>query len=198
MLSLPVIFFAVVAFIVLVAILKTDIEVDEKKIKLHQAFFGRFMLFGTIAACQGLVIGLGDIVLGVQVLNIPLFLFAIMLSSIVFMLIIYSLAISFGKVGEAIAVVMMVTQVAGSGGTFPIELLPDFFQKLQPFMPFYPSMSAVRETVGGFYGATYLGSILLLLCHTIIPLILGLVIRRRIVKIKHSITKDVEDTDIII
>ena len=182
----------------LVAILKTDIEVDEKKIKLHQAFFGRFMLFGSIALCQGLVIGLGDIILGVQVLNIPLFLFAIMLSSLVFMLIIYSLAISFGKVGEAIAVVMMVTQVAGSGGTFPIELLPDFFQKLQPFMPFYPSMGAVRETVGGFYGATYLGFILLLLCHTIIPLILGLVIRRRVVKIKHSISKDIEDTDIII
>ena len=182
----------------LVAILKTDIEVDEKKIKLHQAFFGRFMLFGSVALCQGLVIGLGDIILGVQVLNIPLFLFAIMLSSLVFMLIIYSLAISFGKVGEAIAVVLMVTQVAGSGGTFPIELLPDFFQKLQPFMPFYPSMGAVRETVGGFYGASYLGFILLLLCHTIIPLILGLVIRRRVVKIKNGISKDVEDTDIII
>ena len=182
----------------LVAILKTDIEVDEKKIKLHQAFFGRFMLFGSIAACQGLVIGLGDIILGVQVLNAPLFLFAIMLSSVVYMLIIYSLAISFGKVGEAIAVVMMVTQVAGSGGTFPIELLPDFFQKLQPFMPFYPSMGAVRETVGGFYGASYLGFIGLLLCHTLIPLFLGLVIRRRVVKLKHSISKDIEDTDIII
>lgn len=182
----------------LVAILKTDIEADEKKVKPHQAFFGRFMLFGAIAVCQGLVIGLGDIVLGVQVLNAPLFLFAIMLSSLVFMLIIYSLAISFGKVGEAIAVVMMVAQVAGSGGTFPIELLPDFFQKLQPFMPFYPSMGAVRETVGGFYGASYIGFILLLLCHTIIPLILGLVIRRPIIRLKRSIVKDVEDTDVII
>lgn len=182
----------------LVAVLKTDIEADEKKIKPHQAFFGRFLLFGAIAVCQGLIIGLGDIILGVQVLNAPLFLFAIMFSSFVYMLIIYSLAISFGKVGEAVAVVLMVMQVAGSGGTFPVELLPDFFQKLQPFMPFYPSMSAVRETVGGFYGASYLGFILLLLCHTIIPLILGLVIRRPIIKIKQSITKDVENTDVII
>ena len=38
--------------------------------------------------------------------------------------IVYSLTISFGKVGEATAVVIMVLQVAGSGGTFPIELLP--------------------------------------------------------------------------
>lgn len=182
----------------LVAILKTDIEVDEKKYKLHQAFFGRFMLFGIIAVCQGLVIGLGDLALGVQVLNVPLFLFAIMLSSLVFMLIIYSLAISFGKIGEAVAVVLMVMQVAGSGGTFPVELLPDFFQRVQPFMPFYPSMSAVRETIGGFYGASYFTFILILLCHTIIPLILGLIIRKPIVKIKQKISKDIEKTDVIV
>lgn len=182
----------------LVAILKTDIEDDERKIKPHQAYFGRFLLFATIAVCQGLVIGLGDIVLGVQVLNIPLFLFTIMLSSLVYMLIIYSLAISFGKIGEAVAVVLMVMQVAGSGGTFPIELLPSFFQKFQPFMPFYPSMTAVRETIGGFYGATFVISILLLLCHTIIPLLLGLVIRRPIINLKHNISKDIEKTDVII
>ena len=128
----------------------------------------------------------------------PLFLFTIMLSSLVFMLIIYSLAISFGKIGEAVAVVIMVAQVAGSGGTFPIELLPSFFQRLQPFMPFYPSMTAVRETIGGFYGSTYTTALLLLLCHTIIPLLLGLVIRRPIIELKHNISKDIEKTDVII
>lgn len=182
----------------LVAILKTDIEDDESRIKPYQAYFGRFLLFASIAVCQGLVIGLGDIVLGVQILNMPLFLFTIMLSSLVFMLIIYSLAISFGKIGEAVAVVIMVAQVAGSGGTFPIELLPSFFQRLQPFMPFYPSMTAVRETIGGFYGSTYTIALLLLLCHTIIPLLLGLVIRRPIIELKHNISKDIEKTDVII
>ena len=70
----------------------------------------------------------GDIIMGVQVVNYPLFLLTIMLTSLVFMLIVYSLTISFGKVGEATAVVIMVLQVAGSGGTFPIELLPGFIE----------------------------------------------------------------------
>ena len=181
----------------LVSILKVDVEKD-KRTKPYQAFFGRFLLFGTIAAIQGLVIGIGDIVMGVQVLNVPLFLLAIMLSSVVFMLIVFSLTISFGKVGEAMAVVLMVIQVAGSGGTFPIELLPNFFQNFQPFMPFYPAMNAVRETVGGFYGATYLANIGLLLCHTIIPLGLGLVIRKPIMKLKAAADESIEETGVIV
>ncbi len=184
----------------LVAVLKTDIEDDEKRknTKLYQAFFGRFMLFGVIAVMQGLVIGIGDIIIGVQIINHPLFLLTIMLSSLVYMMIVYSLAISFGKIGEALAVVMMVLQVAGSGGTFPIELLPDFFQRVQPMMPFYPSMSALRETIGGFYGNSYIIFIVLLLCHLIIPLFLGLVIRRPIIKIKNKLAKEVEETDVIV
>lgn len=184
----------------LVSIVKTDIKKDKKlgEIKPYQAFFGRFMTFGILAILQGLVIGVGDIIMGVQVVNYPLFLLTIMLTSLVFMLIVYSLTISFGKVGEATAVVIMVLQVAGSGGTFPIELLPGFFQKLQPIMPFYPAMNALRETIGGFYGNNYIMYIGALLLHTIIPLLIGLVFRRPIIKFKQELSEKLEETDLIV
>lgn len=184
----------------LVSILKTDIKKDKKigEIKPYQAFFGRFILFSILAMLQGLVIGIGDIIMGVQVINIPLFLLTTTLTSLVFMLIVYSLTISFGKVGEATAVVIMVLQVAGSGGTFPIELLPAFFQKLQPIMPFYPAMNALRETIGGFYGNNYIMYIGALLLHTIIPLLIGLVFRRPIIKLKKELSEKLEETDIIV
>lgn len=110
----------------------------------------------------------------------------------------YSLTISFGKVGEATAVVIMVLQVAGSGGTFPIELLPGFFQKLQPIMPFYPAMNALRETIGGFYGNNYIMYIGALLLHTIIPLLIGLVFRRPIIRFKQELSEKLEKTDLIV
>ena len=184
----------------LVSILKTDLKKTEKtdEYKNYQKFLGRFMLFGTMAVLQGLIIGIGDIILQVQVLNKPLFLFTIVLSSFVFMLFIYSLTISFGKVGEAAAVVIMVLQVAGSGGTFPIELLPRLFQILQPFMPFYPAMNALRETIGGFYQNDYMWYILGLLCHTIIPLLLGLCFRKKIIHLKEKVDEELEKTDIIV
>lgn len=184
----------------LVSIIRTDIK-DTKKfgeLKLYEEFFGRFMLFGIVAVLQGLIIAIGDIVLGVEVLNYPLFILTCMLSSLVFMILIYALVISFGKVGSALAVVVMVFQVAGSGGTFPIELLPRGFQILQPFMPFYPAMNALRETIGGFYGNEYLINIGLLLCHTILPLILGLVLRKPIKKIKEEVDESLEETHLIV
>ena len=117
-----------------------------------------------------------------------------MLSSLVFVLIIYSLTITFGKVGQALAIVIMVLQVAGSGGTFPVELLPRGFQLLQPFMPFHPAMNATRETIGGFYGLDYLRYLLILLCHSFIPLLLGLVVRNYTINIKEKVEEELEKT----
>lgn len=183
----------------LISLMKTDVKEDKKlgKLKLYEEFFGRFLLFGIVAVLQGFIISIGDIVLGVQVINHPLFILGCMLSSLIFMIIIYSLVISFGKVGSALAVIIMVFQVAGSGGTFPIELLPRCFQILQPYMPFYPAMNALRETIGGFYGHEYIINIGLLLCHTILPLILGVALRKPIKNVKDRLNKTLEETELI-
>ena len=185
--------------ILLTSILKVDIKRTKKnsKVKPYQLFFCRFMLFGLIAMLQGLVIGLGDLFLQVQTANWFLFLLTLMLSSLVFVLIIYSLTITFGKIGQALAIVIMVLQVVGSGGTFPVELLPRGFQLLQPFMPFHPAMNAARETIGGFYQFDYIHYILILLCHTIIPLLLGLVVRNYTMDIKEKVEEELENTNVI-
>lgn len=183
----------------LTSLLKVDMKKSKKttKAKPYQLFFGKFMLFGSIAMIQGLIIGIGDIILQVQTANWFLFLLTLMLSSLVFSLIIYSFTITFGKIGQALIIIIMVLQVAGSGGTFPVELLPKGFQLMQPFMPFAPAMNAARETIGGFYRWDYLGYIALLLCHTIVPLILGLVVRNYTTEIKEKIEKELEKTQVI-
>ncbi len=184
----------------LISILKTDIKRTKKnkELKNYQTFFGRFIIFAIMAILQGFIIGIGDIIMQVQVVNYQLFLLTIMFSSLVFVLIVYSLTISLGKIGEAMAIVFMVLQVAGSGGTFPLELLPRFYQIFHEFMPFYPAMNALRETIGGFYENDYIVYMLQLSCHTIIPLLLGLGFRRHIVHIKEKADKSLEKTDIII
>lgn len=183
----------------LTSIFKIDIKKSKitKDAKKYQIFFGRFMLFGSLAVTQGLMIGLGDLFLGVQTVNTPLFLLTLMTSSLTFMLIIYSLTYTFGKVGQALSIVIMVLQVAGSGGTFPVELLPRGFQILQPFMPFYPAMSAARETIGGFYGSDYIMYMFILICHMISPLIIGLVIGKMTAKTKEKLGKELHSTGVM-
>lgn len=184
---------------ILIAIVKVDVKKSRAtaKAKNYQKFFGRFTLFGSIAMAQGLVIGLGDMILQVQMVNWPLFLITLMLSSLTFALIIYALAAAFGKVGQALSIVILVLQVAGSGGTFPIELLPRPYQILQPFMPFYPAMNAARETIGGFYSNDYQMYLAMLACHFVIALGLGLIFSKHTFSAKGKFQKSLESTGLI-
>ena len=76
-----------------------------------------------------------------------LFLLGCWFSSLVFVNIIYTLTVSLGDIGKAVSVILLVVQVAGTGGTFPIEVAPSFFRAVYPLLPFTHSMAALRETV---------------------------------------------------
>jgi putative membrane protein len=183
----------------LITVVKTEVTDMEgvEKFKNYEKFLGRFMIYGILALFQGLVIGLGDLILKVQVLHTVAFLITIMTSSLVFVFFIYTMAVSFGRVGHAISLLALVVQVAGSGGTFPVELLPRAYEILQPIMPLYPGMNALRETIGGFYGNDYAKYILMLLAHTILPLLLGLIFRNPIINLKQKFNRQLEKSHLI-
>ena len=65
---------------------------------------------------------------------------------------------------------MMCIQVGGSGGTYPVEVLPQIFQDLYRYMPFKYGMNALREVIGGMYDHTYRNCLLTLLLY--IPIFL--------------------------
>src|SRR5699024_2861980 len=72
-----------------------------------------------------------------------------------------------GDVGKAGVIVLLVLQIAGSGGTYPVVLLPPFFQKINPFLPFTYAVDLMREAVGGIIwskvltGGLFLGGVAL-------------------------------------
>ena len=122
---------------ILVALIKVKAEPKNlKNVKSYQLFFGRYLLFFVMGQLQALIIVLGDIyILHCQILYPGWFWLVASLASVTFTLLIYSLALSFGDVGKALAVVIMVIQIAGSGGTFPIELLPAVYRNIYIFFP---------------------------------------------------------------
>lgn len=185
-----------VGALVLVSLIKVD--VDKKGLdnpKLYELFFGRYLLFFLLGQVQTVICVLGDIyLLKCQVVYPGLFLLASCLTSLTFTLLIYALTISFGDVGKAISVVMIVLQIAGSGGTYPIEILPSFYRAVYIFFPFPYAINALRETVGGMYGDTYIISILQLLIFAVASLLLGLVIRKPFIKVNHFMEKRMKDT----
>ncbi len=188
--------------IVLVAMLKVTVSkkciAGLHRVKTHQIYLGRYIIFLLVGLMQSTLIAAGDLwYLGIQCEHPFLFLLACWFSSIVYVNIIYTLTVSFGDIGKAASVVLLVVQVAGSGGTFPIEVAPKFFQAVYPLLPFVHSMAAMRETVGGMYGMTYWIELGKLGIFLILSLIVGLLLRKPIIRLNDAFTEKLEETKIM-
>lgn len=188
--------------IVLVAMLKVNVSENctkgLKNVKLHQIYFGRFITFMIVGLFQSTLIALGDLLyLGIQCEHPFLFLLGCWFSSLVFVNIIYTLTVSLGDIGKAVSVILLVVQVAGTGGTFPIEVAPSFFRAVYPLLPFTHSMAALRETVGGMYGMNYWIDFGKLAIFLGISLIVGLVLRKPIIKANDAFTEKLEETKLM-
>ena len=115
----------------------------------------------------------------------------------VFTTLIYALSISFGDVGKAIVVVIMVVQIAGSSGSYPIEILPVSFNKIYLFFPFPYAINAMREAICGVYRYDYLKYIAELLIFGVIGLVIGLFVRRPFIGMNEFVEEKLEETELI-
>lgn len=99
--------------------------------------------------------------------------------------------------GKAIAVVLMVIQVAGSGGTFPREMLPQAFQAIYPFLPFVHAENAMRAAMFGLYGNDFWVSLGTLAGFIVPALLLGLVLRKPIIRLNEWVERKLESTKLM-
>lgn len=191
-----------VGAVVMAAMLKVTVADSTKKKLFHpkeyQLYIGRILLLIIIGFMQSALICLGDLFfLGIQCKHPVMFVLTGMFTSFVYVNLIYALTVSFGDIGKAIAVVLMVMQVAGSGGTFPIQCAPKFFQVVYPLLPFTHSMNAMRECIAGFYGTTYAAEIGKLAIYLVPSLLLGLLLRKPIIKMNDAFMEKLESTHLI-
>lgn len=159
------------------------VEVHEPGYKSYQVFFGRYLTFGTLAVMQSLMVTLGDMfILKTYVVDKLWFVLFGMVLSAVFMLIVYTLVSVFGNVGKAMAIVLLVLQLAGSGGTFPIQVTPPFFQAIHPYLPFTYGISMMREAVGGILWDIIMEDLVMMAIYIGITLLIGLALKKVINK----------------
>ncbi|MCQ2567700.1 MAG: YhgE/Pip domain-containing protein [Mogibacterium sp.] len=184
---------------VLAALMSVYVEDSRRRklqnLKEYQVYLGRYILFAVIGLAQAGLICLGDLFfLGIQCAHPFLFMFAGIFASIVFGNIIYTLTATFGDIGKALAVIIMVIQVAGSGGTFPIEMMPKLFKLTYPLMPFKHSMAAMREAIAGTYGNTYWVALAYLAIYLIISLIIGIALHKPLKRANDAFVESLEKT----
>lgn len=183
--------------LLLTALIKTSPDdLDEfKNATLTQKYFGRYIIFWLMGQIQAIITVLGDLyLLKIYCVDPGIFMLTASIVSFAFTLLIYTLTLSFGDVGKALAVVLVVIQIAGSSGTYPIELLPSFFRNVYIYFPFPYAINAIRECVSGFYKYDYfilMGQLMLFVIGT---LFLGLLIRKPFMKLNHYMHHRMHDT----
>ena len=184
---------------VLIAIYK--LEVDREGLgKFHatQAYFGRWLLLVTIGILQALIVTVGDLVIGIQCRNPAAFILAGVAISFVYVNIIYALAVTLKHIGKAVAVILVIIQIPGSSGMYPIEMMPDFFQRLNPFLPFTYGINAMRETIGGAYGGHYWHDLGTLVWFLVGALFVGVVARPYLLNLNALFDRRLWATDLMV
>lgn len=185
---------------VLVAIYK--LEVDKEGIgdyRPWQGYLGRWMLLNLLGFLQAIICCIGDLALGIQCLSPVAFVCAGVVESFAYVGFIYALSIAFKHIGKALGVLLVVLQIPGSSGTYPIEMMPGFFQALNPWLPFTYGINAMREAIAGFYGDYYAYNLAMLIPLLIIPSILiGLGARRHLLNINTLFDRKLTETDLMI
>ncbi|GIP21559.1 YhgE/Pip domain-containing protein [Paenibacillus sp. J22TS3] len=183
--------------LLLVSMLTVEVH-SPSEFQSYQIYLGRFLTFGTLALLQSVFVSTGDLfILGTYAKEKLAFVLFSLLLSLVFMLMIYTLVSVFGNVGKAMAIVLLVLQLAGSGGTFPIQVTPLFFQKIYPFLPFTYGIGLLREAVGGMVPDLVIRDILILLIYAMLALLLGLGLKQQINRLAAPLVSKAKKSGII-
>ena len=185
---------------VLIAIYKA--EVDDEGIdggfEPWQGYFGRLLLFLLLGVLQGVICTVGDLVIGIQCLDPKAFVLAGVIESFVYVNVIFAFAVAFKHIGKALCVLLVILQIPGSSGTYPIEMMPGFFRALNPWLPFTYGIRAMREAIAGYYGNYYGHNLFMLLLFLIPALLIGVGWRRHLLNINSLFDKKLAETDLII
>ena len=184
----------------LMAMIKLEVDDDDLQIRptMAQRYWGRWILLATLAACQGMVTTIGELIIGVQTVSPWLFVLTGVLTSLVYVSITYALSTSFMHVGKGLCIAMVILQIPGASGLYPIEMMPGFFRMLYPFFPFSYSINALRETIGGFYDYHWGINMMKLGGFAVAFFILGLAVRPRLSGLNRVFAQEIAESDMIV
>lgn len=188
-----------IAGFVLMVLFRLEVDTEDVEgLTVRQAYLGRWLLFAVMNVIQALLVSTGNVVIGVQTVNPVIYVATSVFIGLVYMSIIYALAASFGYIGKGIAVLLVIMQIPGASGIYPIEMMPDFFRALFPFFPFTYGIDAMRETIGGFYGLNYLKYMAVLALFAALAFALGIFLRQRLGNFARLFNRKLADTGLFL
>ncbi|GAT74663.1 PIP family transporter [Microbacterium sp. HM58-2] len=184
---------------VLMVIMRLEVDTEGVEgVSVRQAYLGRWLLLAAIAVCQAVLVTVGNLVIGVQTANAFAFVGTGVLIGLAYLSIIYALSVCFGIVGKGLCILLVIFQIPGASGLYPIEMMPAFFRGLYPFLPFTYGIDALRETISGFYDGHWWRFMGTLAIFVVLAFVLGLFLRRRLGNFALLFNRRLADTELMV
>ncbi len=149
------------------------------KYRPNEVYLGKLVLFASFSILQTTITLIGCYLLKIDISNPPIFILTCYFVSLVFMTFVYSLISLFGDVGEGITIILLVFQISGTGGMYPVQIMNNIFGVIYPYLPMTHGISIVREAQLGLIWANYIPSFTKLLVFAIIVILVSFILKQR-------------------
>ena len=174
-------------------------EVDSsgiRKLTLTQRYLGRFLLYAILVTLQAVIVCAGLPFIGMHIVNLPALFFAAIVASLSYLSIIYALSVTLQHIGKGICIILVFAQIPAATGLYPIEMTSPFFQAIYPLFPFTYGISAMRESICGFYGLHYLRDIGILLAFFVAFMAIGILVRPWLSNVNRLVAREIKQSGI--
>ncbi|PJI07166.1 MULTISPECIES: YhgE/Pip family protein [Clostridium] len=156
------------------------------KSKLINSFAGSFIIGSGLVILQSCILSF-TLLNGLKInpVSIPEFCVINAFISVAFFSVMYGLSYAIGILGGAVMFVVLILQLASSGGTFPIETAPEFFRIVNKVVPMSYSVSTLRMTISGINQSVLNHNILVILTFMVVFLAGGFIIQTLISRVRN-------------
>ena len=162
-----------------------------------EMYAGKLVLFNVMSILQVSVTIIGAHILGIYIDNELLFIISSLIVSGVFMTLIYSFVSALGDVGKAVAIVLLVIQISGTGGIYPVEIMAPFFNVMNPYLPMTYAITLIREAQLGVIWSNYIPALVILFAIAIITVVVSILVKERADRITHYFENRLEDSGLV-
>lgn len=159
-----------------------------------EMYFGKLLLFIIMSLLQAAVTISGAFLLGIEIKDPLMFIFSASLVSVIFMVLMYSLISALGQVGKGIGVILLVLQISGTGGIYPIEIMAHVFQVLYPILPMTYAIDLIREAQLGLIWHNYLPALAILVGIGVATVIIAVIIKEKADDASHYFEERLEES----
>lgn len=116
-------------------------------------FFSKVSVGGVVAIMMAVIEASLMLAFGLQVDHIGAFYLIAIIFALASMFLVMLLSMAFDNPGRFVAMVLLMLQLGGSGGTFPMEITNSFYNAIHPYIPMTYSILGFRQAITSGLGS---------------------------------------------